>query len=301
MPKLRSRTNLGERKRSAGRSTMSLRLAKRTVIGLAIWALFQPIPCAVAGWWTDKWDVRSEIEADGWKTTYFEEIHSETAIQATVAGYFGGQAGFSAWFSNWLNTALRNFSQSLADNYGAEARQAAEDFLWNIIDDILHGQLPEDSYENFSTFQIKTGVAEYHGCNTLIADDCIHPPLPSLQAYVAIRPIEWKGLRICNKSTHEKIFIAISHYDDGAWTTEGWWSIPRGECKKPLSELKNRYVYYHAHSGDIYWTGTSEINTCIHPVGPFEFHQDGSQCLYETRPFVKLDTGDSKSFTIGLK
>jgi uncharacterized membrane protein len=55
------------------------------------------------------------------------------------------------------------------------------------------------------------------------------------------------GFRVCNRSG-QQIDVAFGYPDrKSGWTSEGWWSIPRGQCHAVAKEaLTSRYYYLYA-------------------------------------------------------
>ncbi|MEO0750186.1 MAG: DUF1036 domain-containing protein [Pseudomonadota bacterium] len=101
------------------------------------------------------------------------------------------------------------------------------------------------------------------------------------------------GLEICNQ-TAVKQAIAIGYQTDGEWVSEGWWTIPAGECKDPVAgDLKTRYYYVHAdasgrvHNAERYTFCTqSDVFTI---VGDENCAARG----FETSTFAQIDTGET--------
>lgn len=61
-------------------------------------------------------------------------------------------------------------------------------------------------------------------------------------------------LRFCNE-TSARVTVAIGYRSDGAWRSEGWWTVEPGACRAVVSEpLRNRFYYYRATSKLDSWT-----------------------------------------------
>lgn len=108
-------------------------------------------------------------------------------------------------------------------------------------------------------------------------------------------------LDICNE-TDSKRSVAIGYRDDGVWTSEGWWVIEPGDCKRVVGgDLKKRYYYYRATAkgsefeGEGFFFCTQSDPFTI--VGDENCKERG----YLRENFRELDTGETaKSFKLTL-
>lgn len=106
------------------------------------------------------------------------------------------------------------------------------------------------------------------------------------------------GWKMCNTSSHQKLFVAYSYKDDLGWVKEGWRKIERGQCSVLLQKITSRYVYYYAEADSSVWSGTK--NLCVHPQNRFTHRSSTCDGKYELRAFRELDTGESTSWTTNL-
>lgn len=109
------------------------------------------------------------------------------------------------------------------------------------------------------------------------------------------------GLEVCNNAG-QNLSLAIGYSNGGEWISEGWWNIPAGDCKTPVTgELKKRYYYYRANAGGTAFA-SGKYSFCTTSQA-FTIRGD-SNCAargYETQGFRKLDTGDTATrFTLTL-
>ncbi|WP_052262054.1 DUF1036 domain-containing protein [Leisingera sp. ANG-M1] len=109
------------------------------------------------------------------------------------------------------------------------------------------------------------------------------------------------GLEICNNASHS-LSLAIGYSSEGDWVSEGWWNIPAGVCKTPVSgDLKKRYYYYRANaSGEVFASGDYTFCTTSEA---FTIYGDADCAArgYDTQGFRKLDTGETAThFTLTL-
>lgn len=269
-------------------------------------------PASADSWKTDKWDTKASIEAGGWEVVYFEEVDSMDVLEAGVLTYIGGPTGFKAWFAAWTADALARFESDARTTFGDAAQEAAEEFMEGMIEDLAQGRVPGTSMRTFGAIQMKGGIAEYHGCNTIynpFSGDrvCAHPEVPSWQPYVAIRvkpgalpdSNEFQGWRICNKSSDPKVWVAYAYHDGSEWVRAGWRGIDQGACSQILDRLNTRYVYYYGESSTGTWSGDVEL--CTHPTSKFQIG-DNQTCSspYELAAFIRVDTGDSTRWTTNM-
>lgn len=99
------------------------------------------------------------------------------------------------------------------------------------------------------------------------------------------------GLEICNQTSDQQS-VAIGYQQDDQWTSEGWWNIPAGECREPVTgDLKTRYYYLHASAPGRTYNG--EGYTFCTQTGVFTIVGD-ENCGgrgYDTSNFTQIDTG----------
>ncbi len=67
-----------------------------------------------------------------------------------------------------------------------------------------------------------------------------------LAGFAVAGPAE-AAFRVCNRSG-QRVDVAFGYLDKRAgWTAQGWWSIPRGQCREIAKEaLTSRYYYLYA-------------------------------------------------------
>lgn len=59
-------------------------------------------------------------------------------------------------------------------------------------------------------------------------------------------------LEFCNR-TNETVRVAIGYKGHAEWTSEGWWSLPAGECKTVKSDDLSGHYYYRAVGETLGW------------------------------------------------
>ncbi len=109
-------------------------------------------------------------------------------------------------------------------------------------------------------------------------------------------------LEICNTSDRQ-LSIAIGSYQQGSWTSSGWWIAAPSACVTPVGgDLQNRYYYYRAMTtegvfieGDTYFCVSEEVFTA---PGQGNCAARG----YREVGFATLDTGtEGRSFRLSLR
>jgi uncharacterized membrane protein len=108
---------------------------------------------------------------------------------------------------------------------------------------------------------------------------------------------------VCNKSSY-KIFVAFGYWSakDKAWTSEGWWTLEKGDCQivyKPNLDQEKYYVYAESTDHDYTWSGkypfcASDDEFTI--VGDSECKSRG----YYSVDFFEVEVGDKRDFTQDL-
>jgi uncharacterized membrane protein len=106
-----------------------------------------------------------------------------------------------------------------------------------------------------------------------------------------------------NKSSY-KIFVAFGYWDASqkAWTSEGWWTLEKGDCQivyKPNLDQEKYYVYAESTDHDYTWAGkypfcASDDEFTI--VGDSECKSRG----YYAVDFFEVEVGDKRDFVQDL-
>jgi uncharacterized membrane protein len=105
---------------------------------------------------------------------------------------------------------------------------------------------------------------------------------------------------VCNKSSY-KTYVAFGYWDASqkAWTSEGWWTLEKGDCATVYQrnlDQKKYYVYAESVDRDYEWSGTfpfcaSDDEFTI--VGDSDCKSRG----YYSIDFFEVDVGDERDFT----
>jgi uncharacterized membrane protein len=108
---------------------------------------------------------------------------------------------------------------------------------------------------------------------------------------------------ICNKSSY-KVYAAFGYWNAGqkAWTSEGWWTLEKGDCATVYDnnlDQKKYYVYAESVDRDYFWDGkypfcASDDEFTI--VGDADCKTRG----YYSISFFEVDVGDNRDWTTDL-
>jgi uncharacterized membrane protein len=119
--------------------------------------------------------------------------------------------------------------------------------------------------------------------------------------------------KVCNKSK-ERATVSIGYNSsEYGWTSEGWWSVPIGDCVRIINgDLKNRYYYVYAtgHKGGT-WSGRKDQDGgffCItkekYTLHNREYQKDKTinceKSRFQTKKFRIVDTEEATTFTYNL-
>ncbi len=108
-------------------------------------------------------------------------------------------------------------------------------------------------------------------------------------------------LVLCNETGTSRS-VAIGYGRDGTWVSEGWWTIPVGDCQRVISQdLSNRYYYYRAtdRSGD--FDGEGYMFCTDRQAFTIVGDDDCARRGYRRESFRKIDTGPTaRAFTVTM-
>jgi uncharacterized membrane protein len=109
-------------------------------------------------------------------------------------------------------------------------------------------------------------------------------------------------LKLCNTTTN-RIGVAIGYRDTvGAWTTEGWWTLPGQTCETLYKgALTSRYWYVHAVDYDAggEWAGQSFLCT-VDKAFTIKGADDCAKRGYNRTGFFEVDVQEAADWTIRL-
>lgn len=102
-------------------------------------------------------------------------------------------------------------------------------------------------------------------------------------------------LRLCNRSSTQKIFASYAFWDtrnrrDKGWTSIGWYKVERGKCRDlKIGRPYKGDIYIRGEGGGSTWSGGTGSNFCIDGKKSFEFiHGDKTSCRGGNRKRVKM-------------
>lgn len=105
-------------------------------------------------------------------------------------------------------------------------------------------------------------------------------------------------LVMCNTSSHDTLYAAYAYWDRRpgrkGWTSEGWWTIPRGECKQttvpggPSGRPYSGDIYIYGENNRTTWSG-QDARFCI---------QDGAAFSLTTADKMRCGGGNLKKVSM---
>lgn len=152
-------------------------------------------------------DVKSQIEDGGWRCAYGRELTVQDAVEGAVAAgvsiYTGSPEVVLAWLDNLVNESLIQMETNIAMTFTADARQAVEQFAWEVIANLVQGQNLGERFKELGQWHFKAGLTQFMGQNQewnpvanvgniLDGGDAgewvdLGPPIPSLCPYVGLQ------------------------------------------------------------------------------------------------------------------
>ncbi len=107
-------------------------------------------------------------------------------------------------------------------------------------------------------------------------------------------------VHLCNESGHATLSTAMAYHNGSSWQSEGWWLIPRGECKEvPIDKKYQGNAYFHARANGSTWGG-GDYSFCVQSQ-PFTFTSADTRCPSGSRARFstgrKMDYGDMNVMT----
>lgn len=107
---------------------------------------------------------------------------------------------------------------------------------------------------------------------------------------------------VCNQSL-DVLNVAIGYEEDGAFQTEGWWSVGANRCAEVIRKpLKNRYIYVYAE--DVFGQPVTEgANPSCVGTKRFLVRGTGDCWLrgYKQADFFEVDTREQERWTLFLR
>jgi uncharacterized membrane protein len=137
----------------------------------------------------------------------------------------------------------------------------------------------------------------------MLALICLSLPAGSLTAATQTRAsTEADGFRICNRSGQEvEIATAIDLVDQGGTLlSRGWFVFDDGQCSVFWpGALQHRYFYVYAQNKQAGREWKGDVPVCVSRA-PFELSAPRCGADQYSRPFVRIDTAGSVSWTYTL-
>jgi uncharacterized membrane protein len=108
---------------------------------------------------------------------------------------------------------------------------------------------------------------------------------------------------VCNKSSY-RVYVAFGYWDRSqkVWTSEGWWTIEKGECADVYSHKlldKKYYVYAESVDHDYEWTGNFPFCATDEEFTIAGDSDCKSRGYYQIK-FFEVDVGEESDFSQNL-
>ena len=109
------------------------------------------------------------------------------------------------------------------------------------------------------------------------------------------------ALGVCNKTGHATD-VALGYYDGKTWSSQGWWTVPAGQCAQLVKDsLPARYYYLYAVQREVGGGWDGEHGFCVRG-GQFQIHGNVNCAVrgFDRKGFFQVDTGGSPDWTENL-
>ena len=145
-----------------------------------------------AGYQTNKFELKSAVEAEGWVVAWGEDVTERDAAQGVVAAGVSIYSANPAPFVEWCNQLVeRTVNSVVADGkrqFPTAIRGQVRDLANQVIKEALQGKDARQVFRRFDTVDFKAGAIRYSGRN-YIGDRTIDTTW-GIKPFVAFR---WRG------------------------------------------------------------------------------------------------------------
>jgi uncharacterized membrane protein len=114
-----------------------------------------------------------------------------------------------------------------------------------------------------------------------------------------------EGFRVCNRSGQDvELATAVDLGDNGGsagtYLSKGWYGFDNGQCLVMWpGTLQHRYFLIYAQNKDTGKEWKGDVPVCV-SRDPFELNSPSCTAGKYSRPFIRIDTGNSASWTYNL-
>jgi len=119
-------------------------------------------------------------------------------------------------------------------------------------------------------------------------------------------PASAEGFQICNRSGQDvELATAVDLGDQGGtpgtYLSKGWYGFDNGQCFVVWpGTLQHRYFLVYAQNKQTGKEWKGDVPVCVSRE-PFELNSPGCGADKYSRPFVRIDTGNSATWTYNLQ
>ena len=119
-------------------------------------------------------------------------------------------------------------------------------------------------------------------------------------------PAPSEGFQICNRSGQDvELATAVDLADQGGapgtYLSKGWYGFDNGQCFVMWpGTLQHRYFFVYAQNKQTGKEWKGDVPVCVSRE-PFELNSPSCGADKYSRPFVRIDTGNSASWTYNLQ
>ena len=112
--------------------------------------------------------------------------------------------------------------------------------------------------------------------------------------------------QVCNKSSKERITVAVAHQDENSnWVSEGWWQTARGDCATVVvGNVRSQLFYVWGQSDGYVWGGkeSQKGGTFCTKNEDFTLPKDldCKKAGFEEHKFIEINTESFEGFVYNL-
>ena len=114
---------------------------------------------------TNKFDLKGQVEAGGWTTSWADDISETDAAQGVVAAGISVYTANSGPFMLWVEQLVQRTLYSISADLTGNARKEAERLARQVIYDAVSGKSAKEITRQFDTVDFKAGAIRYSGRN----------------------------------------------------------------------------------------------------------------------------------------
>lgn len=227
------------------------------------------------GYQTNKFDLKSRVETDGWVAAWGQDVSETDAAEGVVAAgvsVFGANPeAFPLWVDQLVDRTLTSLGNDARERFTAEAYKQVQGLAREAIATAIRGKSANEVLRNYDTIDFKAGAIQYSGRNYIGSVNVSRTW--GLKPYVAFRvrgsakkntgPVSSEkganlryhsfGVPYINANFNNAVVIDISDYfekPEGRWIKKGYTRLASNGDVVYHSPVKN-YVEQSRGPGGI--------------------------------------------------